>query len=114
MRLLLIAILSLVFISFYGLHSRDLSQDFKNRVEGSNEFCDNARGGIKYLRNTDTQHSYKVTVRERWTITPGSSGSIDEVIEMPAGGRTKLGCSSETFPQSRRTRIWTVVGEQQQ
>lgn len=86
-------------------------QNFNNKVESSNVVCGFARSGrVMYLKNSDANKAYMVTVRKKWRTTAGQGGQSDEVIQNAAGARVSLGCSKSDI-QPVTTFTWEVVGE---
>jgi hypothetical protein len=62
-------------------------------------------GVLVFLKNTDVNHRYRVTIVESWNgVHPGSSQSI---IDMNAGEERSLGCSV----QNQNDHVWTITGE---
>ena len=107
-------LLSLAF--FFLFISNDNNDGGKSQMDfhcviEKGEACGQAdAGSICYLVNKDASKSYKVTVRKKWT-QGNQSGSSDEIIDIPAGGRKSLGCNrSSSIPIA--TWKFTFVGEE--
>jgi hypothetical protein len=68
-------------------------------------------GGVRHITNRETSSAIRATIQER--VTHNGETSVRQfVLNVPAGGRTRLGCSSE-WPSTgggALRRVYTILG----
>jgi hypothetical protein len=108
-NLLLILICALfIWLTSFAMNIEGRFADVKIQYEDK---CGFANGGKKaYLLNSSTTVPYDVTVRQKWAIVGGGSGSSDKVYEVAAGQKVSLGCTRSDFNPVRQF-TYTIVGQ---